>query len=61
MPELPADETAADGSGERALPEIIADLTWEQIVEDGITTTEEIDAMLRAKGVDPNKYDYLYE
>lgn len=46
---------------ERSLAEIIESLTWEQITEDGITTVEEIDAMLRAKGLDPNKYDYLYD
>lgn len=44
-----------------ALQEIIADLTWEQIVADGIITTEEIDAMLRTKGLDPRALDYLYE
>ena len=40
---------------------MIADLTWDQITADGVITTEEIDAMLRAKGLDPNEFDYLYE
>ncbi|MFC0221192.1 hypothetical protein [Nocardioides zeicaulis] len=48
-------------ASERTLAEIIADLTWEDIVADGVTTTEEIDAALRARGLDPNRYDYLYE
>jgi hypothetical protein len=46
---------------ERSLREVIADLTWEQIVKDGIITADEIDADLRAKGLDPCKYDYLYD
>lgn len=48
-------------SDERTFQQIISDLTWEDIVADGITTLEEIEADLRAKGLDPNKYDYLYE
>lgn len=40
---------------------MLADLTWEQITEDGIVTIDEIDEMLRSKGLDPNALDYLYE
>ncbi|WP_165356835.1 hypothetical protein [Nocardioides zhouii] len=47
--------------GTRSLREIIEDLTWDDIVADGLTTTDEIEAQLRAKGVDPTMYDYLYE
>lgn len=43
------------------LPEILALLTWEQITEDGVITLDEVDAMLRAKGLDPDALDYLYE
>ena len=43
------------------LTEIIASLTWEQIIEDGIITLEEIEASLVAKGLDPCKFDYLYD
>lgn len=46
---------------ERSLPEIIADLPSEQIVADGVTTMDEIDAARRAKGLDPHRYDYLYD
>lgn len=41
--------------------EMLADLTWEQLTSDGIITLDEIEADLRAKGLDPNKYDYLYD
>lgn len=61
MPELPADEPAAGGSDEQTLEEIIADLTWEQILADGVITTEEIDASLRAEGLDPRALDHLYD
>ncbi|SEC38580.1 hypothetical protein SAMN04489844_2199 [Nocardioides exalbidus] len=50
-----------DAKPERTLAEIIADLTWEDLVADGFITIEEIEADLRARGLDPNKYDYLYE
>ena len=40
---------------------MLADLTWEQVIADGVVTIEEIDAMLRAKGLNPNELDYLYE
>lgn len=46
---------------ERTLREIIAGLTWADIVADGITTSEEIEAALIAKGLDPTKYDHLYD
>lgn len=46
---------------ERSLEEIIAGLTWEDLVADGIITTDEIAASLRAKGLDPNALDHLYE
>lgn len=43
------------------LAEIIDSLTWEQITSDGIITLGEVEAMLRAKGVDPDALDYLYD
>ena len=48
-------------SDQPTLPEILALLTWEQITDDGIITLEEVEAMLRAKGIDPCALDYLYE
>lgn len=50
-----------DVEREQGLKQIILDLTWDDIVADGITSTEEIDAQLRAEGFDPTMYDYLYE
>lgn len=41
--------------------ELLADLTWEDLTSDGVITLDEIDAEFRAKGLDPDKYDYLYE
>ncbi|MCD6641110.1 MAG: hypothetical protein LT071_14505 [Nocardioides sp.] len=41
--------------------ELLVDLTWEDLTSDGVITLDQIDAELRAKGLDPNKYDYLYE
>ncbi|WP_165356833.1 hypothetical protein [Nocardioides zhouii] len=46
---------------ERTLQQIIQDLTWADIVADGVTTLEDIESALRTEGVDPNKYDYLYD
>lgn len=45
---------------ERTLQQMINDLTWVDIVADGIVTTEGIEARLIAEGCDPRKYDYLY-
>lgn len=40
---------------------LLDDLTWDELTSDGVITLDEIDAELRAKGLDPNEYDYLYE
>jgi hypothetical protein len=55
------EQSDPDEAPERPLADIIAELTWEDLTADGYTTLEEIEAELRAKGLDPNKYDYLYE
>lgn len=57
MPETPRETNEP----ERTLAEIIADLTWEDLFADGITTLEEIEVDLRAKGLDPDALDYLYK
>ena len=45
----------------RTQREIIADLTWDDLVADGIITLEEIEASLRAKGVEPYAgYEEMY-
>lgn len=54
-------EPATEGEAERPLQEIIADLTWDELAAGGIITLDEIDALLRAKGLDPTAYDYLYD
>lgn len=61
MSEPPADEPTPQSSGVRSIAEMLADLTWEQITADGIITLEEIEEMLRAKGLNPNDgYEELY-
>lgn len=52
---------AENGDPQRTVAELIADLTWDDLVADGIITLGEIEADLRAKGLDPCKYDYLYD
>ena len=63
MDDLPDEASAevAQPAPERSLAEIIQDLTWEDVLADGVITTQEIDASLRAKGLDPNGLDHLYE
>lgn len=45
----------------KTLREQFDELTWAEIEADGIITLDEIDAELRAKGLDPGEYDYLYD
>ena len=45
----------------RTVAELLEGLTWEDLVADGIITLEEVEADLRAKDLDPNKHDYLYD
>jgi hypothetical protein len=37
------------------IAEMLCDLTWEQLTDDGIITLDEIDDSLRARGIDPNE------
>ena len=61
MPKPSAGESTPERSGSLTIAEMLADLTWEQVTADGVITIEEVDAMLRAKGLDPNEFDYLYK
>lgn len=55
------EESTPEWCGSPTVAEMVARLTWEQVVADGVITLDEIDAMLRAKGLDPNALDYLYD
>lgn len=48
-------------SQEQSIQDLLGKVTWEEIVADGIVTTEEIDAALKAKGYDPEDLMHLYE
>lgn len=61
MPEPSAEESSPEWTGSPAIAEMIANLTWEQILADGVITTEEVDDMLRTKGLDPRALDHLYD
>ena len=61
MSEHMPEERSLEMPTDRSLAEIIAELTWDDLVADGVITIEEIEADLRAKGFDPCEYDYLYD
>lgn len=44
-----------------SIQQMLAELTWEDLVSDGMITSEEIDAALKARGHDPEDLMYLYE
>lgn len=52
---------SANAPRKPTLQELLDEITWEDIVADGITTIEEIEEMMRAKGVDPYEFDDLYD
>lgn len=41
--------------------DLLSELDWADIMADGVITMEEIEASLRAKGVDPDALDYPFE
>jgi hypothetical protein len=46
---------------EQSLQDLLGKTTMDQIKADGIITIDEVEDALRAKGLDPEKYDHLYE
>lgn len=61
MSEPSAEESSPEATDSPTVAELIAKLSWEQVVADGVITIEEIDVMLRAKGLDPQALDHLYD